>query len=324
MEHQETFDALSPELILDAAERAFDLCFDGSIAAYNSYINRVYGLNDEDGGRWVIKFFRPGRWSAQALQDEIDFVNELAAAELPVIAPICGRDGKALHEDSGFYFTLYPRKGGRTFDPAGGEDWFRLGSLLGRLHDVSANRPAAHRIQLHPANTTAVQIQSLLASTLIPEPQHSEFAALSQNMLTRVSERFSGEFSQLPNIRLHGDCHRGNILDRPGEGLMLIDFDDMANGPAVQDLWMLLPGSQEESRAELEELLEGYESFYQFDRRSLRLIEDLRFMRIIHFLHWCAMQVKDARFQQSFPDWGSKGFWIKEIEDLREQERRME
>ncbi len=321
------FDGLSPDTVLEAVESSFDFRLDGSMQAFNSYINRVYGLRDEDGQRLVAKFYRPGRWSARALRDEQDFVAELANAEIPVAAPLTARNGETLSrsllDSTPVYFALYPLKGGRSFDPVDGEDWFRIGSLIGRLHSVGANTRASQRINLDPALVTAGQIGELEEEALMPPDEAAEFSKICSKALSRIDEDFQALKEAAPALRIHGDLHRGNILERPGEGLMLIDFDDMANGPAVQDIWMLLPGSIADSGAELAALLEGYENFRAFDRRSLALVEDLRFMRMIHFIHWCARQRHDARFETSFPDWGSKGFWIKEIEDLRDQLKRL-
>jgi Ser/Thr protein kinase RdoA (MazF antagonist) len=313
------FEALTPDFILTAVEKSYGLRLGGVISPFNSYVNRVYGVDDEEGGRFVAKFYRPGRWTAAAIRDEHRFVLQSAAGELPVIPPLPGTDGETLQSAGGFLFTLFPLKGGRTFDPVSGEDWFRIGSLVGRLHRIGADEEAAERIGLLPAGVTARQIETLTGSGLIPPQENREFAAVAEEILREVIPLFEG----VPAIRIHGDCHRGNILDRPGEGLMLIDFDDMANGPAVQDLWLLIPGTVEESYAAVEELIEGYNQFRPFDRSTLRLVEPLRFMRMIHYLHWCSLQTADPLFTRNFPDWGSAGFWIKEVEDLRDQQKRI-
>lgn len=321
------FDGLSPDIVLDAVESSFAYQLDGSIQAFNSYINRVYGLRDEDGQRLVAKFYRPGRWSEAALEDEQAFVAELAEAEIPVALPLPGTGGqtlcKTLLDSTTVHFAVYPLKGGRSFDPTDGDDWFRIGSLLGRLHTVGATRAAPARITLDPTTLTARHIIEIENDRLMAPEEAAAFSRICARALSRMEEDFTAAQEAAVALRIHGDLHRGNILERPGEGLMLMDFDDMANGPAVQDIWMLLPGCVEDSGKELAALLEGYESFRDFDRRSLTLVEDLRFMRMIHFIHWCARQRHDARFSTSFPDWGSKGFWIKEVEDLDDQLSRL-
>ena len=317
-----SFDSLSPETVVKAAEEASGLVLDGTFNPYPSYINRVYGLKSEEGTEVVAKFYRPGRWTREALLDEHRFLFDCAEAELPVVAPLRGRDGTSLFScavgDGGagelFYFALFPKRGGRNFDAETDEDWLRLGSLAGRLHAVGKKRPAANRALLEPAGTAGFAKELASAGHVHPKLRE-EFLALCLGTVGRIAPLFQG----LENFRLHGDCHRGNILDRPGTGLLLIDFDDLVRGPAVQDLWLLLPGYAVDSGRELELLLSGYESFTPFDRRSLALIEPLRFMRLVYFLAWRARQRRDLWFRASFPDWGNEAFWIKEVEDLRVQ-----
>lgn len=319
MEQLPDFDTLTPDLLLSAVEKSHALRLSGVMTPYNSYVNRVYGLEDDDGCRYVVKVYRPGRWTGEAIRNEHRYVLQAAEEELPVIPPLPGTDGETLHRAGSFFYALLPLKGGRTFDPVSGEDWYRIGSLVGRLHRIGSRESAPERIRYTPAEVTARQVEALTASGLIPPAEGREFASVTRSVLDRIIPLFDG----VPLLRIHGDCHRGNILDRPGEGLMLIDFDDMANGPAVQDLWLLLPGTLDESFTAAEELMEGYNQFHPFDRSGLNLVEPLRFMRMIHFLHWCSLQTSDPLFYRHFPDWGSAGFWIKEVEDLKEQELRI-
>jgi Ser/Thr protein kinase RdoA (MazF antagonist) len=214
-----------------------------------------------------------------------------------------------------FDFALYPRKGGRSFDAESGEDWVRLGALVGRLHAVGARGQAGHRLACVPEASTAVFLEELESAGVVPAKHAAEFFGLAREALSGIAPLFSGVGLQ----RIHGDCHRGNILDRPGEGLLLIDFDDMMRGPPVQDLWLLLPDRARSSRRELELVLEGYEAFHPFEHSTLRLIEPLRLMRLLYYLAWSARQRGDLRFRESNPNWGSEAFWIKEIEDLRDQ-----
>jgi Ser/Thr protein kinase RdoA (MazF antagonist) len=322
--HIGSFDSLSPDIAVRAVERSCGAALDGTLESYNSYVNRVYGMRAETGERFVAKFYRPGRWTKAAIMDEHRFLLDCAEAEIPVIAPLPGVDGETLHaiavpdgEDGvrEYLFALFPRTGGRTFEPETREDYTRLGTLLGRCHAVGARREAPGRERCLPHALTATFVKELLSEGLVHPDCAGEFEAACGGTLERIAPLFS----QAPSQRIHGDCHRANILDRPGLGLALIDFDDMMSGPPVQDLWLILPAHAAESGREIALLLEGYEQFAGFDRATLRLIEPLRFMRMIYFLAWRARQRHDAWFRGSFPEWGTGAFWIKETEDLRLQ-----
>jgi Ser/Thr protein kinase RdoA (MazF antagonist) len=316
-----TFDLLAPQVVLGAVESAFGLELDGTLWAYPSYVNRVYGLAARDGQAYVAKFYRPGRWSEEALLEEHRFVLDCAEAELPVVAPLEDRDGQTLaavtaaggEREESFDFALYPRRGGRSFDAESDADWVRLGGLIGRLHAVGERRQAEHRLTCTPQASTAGFLGELESAGVVPPKHAAEFFGLAREALSGIAPLFDGVGLQ----RIHGDCHRGNILDR--EGLLLIDFDDMMRGPAVQDLWLLLPDRARSSRRQLELILEGYEAFQPFERSTLRLVEPLRLMRLTYYLAWSARQRDDLRFRQSNPGWGGEAFWIKEIEDLRDQ-----
>jgi Ser/Thr protein kinase RdoA (MazF antagonist) len=318
------FELLSPDLVLRAVEESHGLSLDGTLDSYSSYVNRVYGIRDEGGHRFVAKFYRPGRWSAEAIREEHRYLRDCEREEIPVIAPLPGKDGETLRgvtagegdQQQSFLFALFPRTGGRTFEPETEKDYFRLGSLLGRCHGVGAKGQAPNRVRCDPHATTAAYIQELLSRGLVHPKWRDDFAAVCRETLALVSPLFADVIAQ----RIHGDCHRGNIIDRPGEGLVLIDFDDMMMGPPVQDLWLILPGSLKDVGRELHVVLEGYSQFARFDPRTLGLVEPLRFMRMIYFLAWRARQRNDFWFRESFPDWGNEAFWITEIEDLRTQQ----
>lgn len=329
-----SFDSLTPHIVTAAVEAYFDVPLDGTVERYASYVNRVYGLRTADGEHLVAKFYRPDRWSADAILEEHRFLEELARVEVPVIAPLHDPDGETLLEvevdtghnvDNGtedpylpvFRFTLFPRRGGRGFDAENDDDWFRLGSIVGRLHLVGRNEEAPNRVYVDPETWTGAYVGELVDQEVVHPDCVDEFEEVTRTTLERIKPLFQG----IPAFRLHGDCHRGNILERPDEGLLLIDFDDMMNGPAVQDLWLLLPDRVHDSRRELTMLLEGYRRFLPLDSYQIDLIEPLRFMRIIHFLAWRARQRYDHWFSHEHPDWGNRAFWVKEIEDLREQAR---
>jgi len=322
------FDDLTPELALSAVGEAFCIDPDGSFFAYPSYANRVYGLKTDDGTEYVAKFYRPGRWTTGAIQEEHDFVGELAAAEIPVVAPLPGSDGHSLqelvlecgHDEISYPFALFTKRGGRLFDAELEDDWLRLGALVGRIHAVGAQRGFTERVRLERGRMRAY-VDELRSGGAIPAdveprvvPLLEEAAALVDAMLASIPAR---------PIRLHGDFHRGNVLDRGAEGLLAIDFDDASTGPAVQDLWLLLPGPAGECRRELGLIVEGYEAFMPFDRTTLALVEPLRLFRMIHFVAWQARQRSDRGFHDRFEGWGSKEFWINEAIDLGDQIERV-
>ena len=318
-----SFDLLTPYVAAQAVESVIATPVDGALTGYPSYVNRVYGFGAEDGRQYVVKFYRRGRWSWQAIDEEHRVVAACAAEELPVVAPLADGDGETLHAvtaadgetEQEFLFAVYPKRGGRNFDADRDQDWLRIGALVGRLHAVMAGCAAGHRLTCTPRAATARFIEELSRAHVVAPDAADEFFEVAARAVDRIAPLFEGAALQ----PVHGDCHRGNILDRAAGGLLLIDFDDLMVGPAVQDLWLLLPGRAAESRRELELLLEGYEQFRAFDRRGLRLIEPLRLMRMIYYLAWSALQRRDPGFRSSFPRWGGAAFWAQEVEDLRTQ-----
>ena len=323
-----TFDLLTPDVALDAVEAAYGLSLDGTVMSYPSYINRVYGVRTDEGGEYVAKFYRPGRWSWEAIVEEHTFLLECAAAEIPVVSPLGDLDGDSLTEvevaassgessekSESYPFALFPKRGGRSFDAETDEAWYRLGAVVGRIHGVGLREEAPNRPWCTPEAWTVPFMEELLREELV----HPELARRVREWTEEIVARAAPRCSGVPMQRIHGDCHRGNLLDRPGEGLLVIDFDDMMVGPAVQDFWLLLPNRADHCRRELTMLLDGYEEFVPFPRESLDLIEALRYMRMVHFLAWQARQREDHWFRREFPDWGTKQFWIREVEDLETQ-----
>jgi Ser/Thr protein kinase RdoA (MazF antagonist) len=309
------FDVLTPELIFRSVEKATGKILSGLIYPLPSYINRVYELQDKDKGRLIAKFYRPGRWTQAALQEEHDFVVDCAADEIPVVAPTRLLNGRTLDAVEGVYFAVYPKRLGRQFEITCDEDWARLGRLAARIHVAGARRKAEHRVRLDPQVSTAEDIRLLTCGDLMTPQMKALFRDIGNGILDEITDLFiHSEF-----IRLHGDCHRGNLLEHPDEGLRIIDFDDMMVGPPIQDIWLLLPSRAQDCRREIDLILKGYEQFRAFDATSLRLIEPLRAMRMIYFLAWCGWQKDDYRFRETFPDWGKPGFWQREIADLTRQ-----
>ncbi len=310
------FSALTPDSAMAAVEQAFGKRCRHFCLPMASYINRVYEFELEDKTRVIAKFYRPGRWSKEALQDEQDFVYELAAADLSVISPLKLKDNTSLGQQDGIYFALFPKKGGRKLEePKNDEEWLALGRLVARIHLVGAKKKPRDRIVLTPGTYTAKNIEELKKSGFLPPDLGRQFDEIAQSLLQMSAPLF--ENREL--IRLHGDCHRGNLLYAGDGGFLVIDFDDMAVGPPIQDLWMLLPAPLKDCRREMNLLLEGYETFRPFDQTSLQLIEPLRAMRFLHYAAWCSRQVKDPSFRKHFPEWGTRAYWIKEIADLHEQ-----
>jgi Ser/Thr protein kinase RdoA (MazF antagonist) len=309
------FEDLTPDRILDAVEIGMGCELTGLTAPLPSYINRVYELQPVQGDRLIAKFYRPGRWERDALEDEHLFILDCAMDEIPVVAPLPLQCGGTIGEYEGTLFSVFPKKSGREMDLHTDEGWRRLGSLVGRIHLAGSRREAGNRLRMHPESTTVPEINQLLGGGFM-SPHHAErFKELTFTIVDIALAEFEGIDLQ----RIHGDCHRANILERPDSGLMVIDFDDMVMGPPVQDIWLLLPDHANQSRHEINLILEGYEQFMEFDDRSLRLVEILRAMRIIYFLAWCSTQVDDFRFKTNFPDWGSEQFWQRELSDIEHQ-----
>ncbi|MDH5298276.1 MAG: serine/threonine protein kinase [Desulfobulbaceae bacterium] len=314
-EEQPSFHSLPPHTILALVETALGRRCTNLCRSMNSYINRVFELAGEEGEGLIVKFYRPGRWPMAALADEHALLLELAAEEIPVIAPLTLKDGSTLCSHGDLHFALFPKKGGRNFDEYSLDQWLELGRLMGRVHLVGARRQAGARITMAPEHSTRTQVEYILGGGFMPPDLAASFRQLTDTLIAEITPLFAGS----EKIRIHGDCHFANLIHRPGESFFLIDFDDMAMGPPVQDLWMLLPGHLEESLAEVDLFLEGYETFRDFDRRTLRLIEPLRAMRYIHYTAWCAHQVAEDGASQVSPDFGSRAYWEQEIRDLAEQ-----
>ncbi len=320
---ESSFDALAPEVVLRAIEDAFGLRLDGTLQAFSSYVNRVYGVRTDAGTEFVAKFYRPGRWSVDALADEHEFVLDCADAELPVVPPREDRDGCTLQIISvdaawgtqEYAWALYEKRGGRGFDAESDAQWLRLGALAGRLHMVGRMRDSSHRLVCTPGGSTRRFVGELRSAQVVHPDAREEFYEVAEAGIELIEPLFDDVEMQ----RIHGDFHRGNILDRDGEGLLLIDFDDTMVGPPVQDLWLLLPDHAWAARRELNLIAEGYSQFCELDPKNLRLIEPLRFMRMIYYLAWSALQRNDYRFVEADPDWGSRAHWVREVEDLRVQ-----
>lgn len=312
---QTTFDDLTPDRIITLVEKSSGHRCTNLCRPLISYINRVYELQTREGTGLVVKFYRPGRWSLAGLQDEHTFLLELVAHEIPVVAPLILLNGSSLDRYDNIYFAVFPKTGGRSFDEYSDDQWLELGRLIGRIHTVGALHPAKDRLTMAPDRSTRLQVDYLLAGNFMPNDMRPRFKDLTDALISQITPLFTGT----RNIRIHGDCHFSNLIYRPQESFYLIDFDDMVMGPAVQDLWMLLPGYPEDSLPEIELFLEGYETFNHFDRYSLRLIEPLRAMRYIHYAAWCAYQFAAEGKTRVDENFGSRQYWQTELDDLGDQ-----
>ncbi len=313
------YEGLTPDAVLDALE-SIGLRGDGRLLALNSYENRVYQVSLEDDSYVVAKFYRPNRWSdAQILEDHA-FSIELAEREIPVVAPrVIGK--KSLHEFSGFRFAVFPRRGGRPPELEDEKVLEWIGRFLGRIHAVGAARPFRERPALDADTFGNEPRDWLLDSGLLPEDLKETWISTVDLALDGVENRY--ELIEARQIRLHGDCHAGNILWTPA-GPHFVDLDDARMGPAVQDLWMLLAGDRETAAKQLKALLDGYESFHAFRREELGLIEPLRTLRLLHYSYWLARRWEDPAFPAAFPWFGTQRYWQDRILELREQTSAME
>jgi Ser/Thr protein kinase RdoA (MazF antagonist) len=316
-EESPDFHHLTYDVVIGLVEEVLRVRCTNVCRPLNSYINRVYEVQPEGGEPVIAKFYRPGRWTRAALRDELEFLFELREADVPVVAPLIDGAGEALHAYQGTCFALFPKRGGRICDEPTREQWPQLGRLVGRVHQVGAARPSRDRITLTPARATSDQLDYILDRGQLPE----EVFAAYEDAAEETLELIIPLFDEVPLHRIHGDLHHQNLIFRPEEAFTVIDFDDMAMGPAVQDVWMLLPGRVRDCRFELDLFLQGYETFRPFDHRQTALIEPLRAMRYIHFTAWCVRQAADGGFARLAPDWGTLPYWRREIEELRKQQQ---
>jgi Ser/Thr protein kinase RdoA (MazF antagonist) len=319
-EHSD-FHELSPDAVLNCVESVLDTRCTSICRPLTSYINRVYEVETNDGEHLVAKFYRPGRWSREAVQDEHDFLLELADHEVPVIPPLVNIHGETLAAEGDMLFALFERKGGRTFEDPDAELWGELGRLLARMHNIGDEAEPVDRITWTPDIATQKHLNYILENDAIDD---TRIRARYEEMVQRLIDEIDPMFDDRTITRIHGDCHANNIIYRPGERFYLIDFDDMAVGPPAQDVWMLLPGYRSEVQKELDWFLDGYETFREFDYPSLQLIEPLRAMRFIHFTAWCVRQSADGGYNRLDPDFGTDAYWHTEIRDLENQIERIQ
>jgi Ser/Thr protein kinase RdoA (MazF antagonist) len=315
-----SYAGLTPDTVLDALD-SVGLRGDGRLLALNSYENRVYQVSIEEGSPVVAKFYRPARWSAAAILEDHAFTRELAERELPVVtATAIGP--RTLHEFGGFRFAVFPKRGGRAPELEDPKTLEWLGRFLGRIHAVGALRPYRDRPSVDLATFGEEPRDYLLAHGFLPADLADPWGQVVRLALDGI-RRCYDRAGDVPTLRLHGDCHAGNVL-WTDDGPHFVDFDDSRMGPAVQDLWMLLAGDRATMTGQLAAVLAGYEDFFTFNPRELHLVEALRTLRMIHYEAWLARRWDDPAFPAAFPWFNTQRYWQDQILDLREQLARMD
>jgi Ser/Thr protein kinase RdoA (MazF antagonist) len=307
---------LTPDCVLDALESVGLPC-DGRLLALNSYENRVYQVYRDDAPPLVAKFYRPGRWSEEAIREEHEFVAELAEREIPVVAAMHLGDGETLHHFSGYRFAVYPRCSGRAPELEDPEILCRMGRFIGRIHAVGSIKVFAERPILNVASFGEEPRDYLQSHGFIPADLVEAYGVVVDMALTGARHAFE-RAGDVDALRLHGDCHAGNVLWNE-EGPHFVDFDDARMGPAMQDLWMLLAGDRTTMQRQLGDVLSGYEDFFDFNDRELHLLEALRTLRLIHYSAWLARRWNDPAFPAAFPWFNTQRYWQDRILELKEQ-----
>ncbi|KTD59641.1 kinase [Legionella sainthelensi] len=314
-ENQTPYTRLDPNAILDAVESTGLLCT-GSLIALNSYENRVYQIGIENDEPLIAKFYRPNRWSSEAILEEHQFSLELVQHEIPIISPLIIND-QTLHHYHDFRFSLFPRRGGHALELDNSEQLEWMGRFIGRIHRISAFKSFKHRMQLNPQTYGHDPYKLLLEQNFIPDYLIPNFCKTAETALQKIEQIFKS-IVHVDQIRLHGDCHAGNVLWNES-GPHIVDLDDCLMGPAIQDIWMLLSGEQEQMDLQLEKILRGYCEFHDFNPRERHLIEALRTLRMLHFSGWLAKRWTDPAFPLSFPWFNTPVYWQNQIVNLNEQ-----
>ncbi|MEZ4332576.1 MAG: serine/threonine protein kinase [Myxococcota bacterium] len=314
----ESFFRLSPERVLAAVE-AGGFVPSGHCFALNALENRVYDVRLESGEHLVAKFYRPGRWSREAILDEHRLLAALVAAEIPVCAPLAFPDGETLHSTLDIHYALWRRTGGRSPDELSDDEIAVLGRLLARIHAIAADIGAPHRRTLDAESVPLEALRLLEQRRFLPPSCRRRYADAVEALVAIYAERSRG----LPLQPIHGDCHRGNLL-KGDAGWFFLDFDDLVIGPPVQDVWMLIPGRDVEADRQRRLLVEAYRAFRPFDERGFDLIEPLRGFRFVFYAGWIARRWDDPSFPDAFPHFGTDAYWEDETRDLETLVERIE
>ncbi len=309
------FSALSPDLIIDGLESA-GFVVDSGLLALNSYENRVYQFHDDNLVKYVTKFYRPQRWQLEQIKEEHDFSFELAEQELPIVAPL-KVDGQSLFEYQGYHFAVFPCRGGRIFEVDNLDQLEWMGRFIARIHAVSKQHDFQYRPSFNSNEMLLQARETILSSNYVSKSLLSPFVTILDQVIAVATEQYL-PVKQMREIRLHGDCHAGNILWRD-EGPHFVDLDDCRSGPAIQDLWMMLSGDRQQQLLQLDTLLMGYEEFNTFENEQLILIESLRSMRVVNYMAWLCKRWQDPAFPQNFPWFNTEKYWEQQILMLKEQ-----
>ena len=310
---------LTPDTILAAVE-SLGYETNGRMLALNSYENRVYRCELEQGGAIITKFYRPGRWSDEALREEHQFSLDLVEQEIPVVAPII-KNEQTKFEYEGYRFSIFPLRGGRWPDLESRDDLVWMGRFIARIHNVGRVSAFKHRHQIEIKRMGNDSSDFLQSNGFIPSYLEVAYQTLADDLLIQIQAAFE-RCGQYQSIRLHGDCHRSNVL-WTDDGPHFVDLDDCCNGPAIQDLWMLLSGERQEMTEQLCDLLEGYEEFATLELNELHLIEALRSLRMMHYAAWLAHRWNDPAFPLAFPWFNTSQYWEQHVLELREQLSRL-
>lgn len=315
LERNTDYALLTPDFMLDAIE-SVDLYPSSGLLALNSYENRVYQFSCEDNQRYVIKFYRPGRWSKEQILEEQEFSRELCEQEIPVVAPL-NINGTSLQYYQGFPFAVFPCQGGRQFEVDNLDHLEWVGRFIGRIHRVGQSKRFEHRLDLTPENFLVKAERFLSQYQEVPDYLRTPFNTVLTHIV-ELTQQYMASVGKVNQLRIFGDCHPGNIL-WTDDGPHFVDLDDSVNGPAIQDIWMMLSGDRSNQMLQLDVILEGYSEFCDFDSKELALIEPLRAMRIVHYMYWLAKRWDDPAFPHNFPWFNTPQYWEQQILVIKEQ-----
>lgn len=311
------FESLLPETILEAVQ-AQGLLATGVLFPLNSYENRVYEIGLEGAEPIIAKFYRPGRWSAEAIAEEHRFLKALEEVEIPVVTPLVLESPlpiiPTLSETGGIFYAFFPKFRGREHDEITNDDRRWLGRTLGRLHNIGEHFKAPHRMILNPQSYGTASLEFILTQSFLPP----DLSGHIETLLLQATQLVQPFFAGVSPIAVHGDCHPGNILWNKN-GPHLLDFDDMVMAPPVQDLWMLFNGTEDEKREQRAVFFEGYEVFRRFDSRTLILAEPLRTLRMIRYAAWIGQRYQEPTFQKAFPYYTERRYWEQFMQGIKEQ-----
>lgn len=308
-----SFYNLTPDIVIESVEKSgFSLT--GHYMVLNSYENRVYDLKLDDDSHIIVKFYRPGRWTFEQIQEEHLFLFNLAEDEISVCAPLKFSDGNSIHESEGIFFAIWPRTGGRIPEELSDGDMMNIGRLLGRIHNNGASKESKFRLRLTGDAYGTNSLKYLTENNFLPSHCIKRYS----DAVNEIVKIYNSIIPDIPFHRIHGDCHLGNLLQRDGI-FSFLDFDDFLIGPAVQDIWMLISSRDNNSQHEINKLLSGYREFRNFENSWLQLIEPLRGLRYINYAAWIARRWSDPAFPQIFSHFGTDEYWEKETTDLEEQ-----